>query len=57
MKTSWQIVRKPVQLFALTAVGLCSALVSDGGGDVVGWACLMYVVGVALRHAFTIGRE
>ncbi len=56
MKTLWQILIKPVQLFALTAVGLCAALVSDGWGDVVGWICLSYVVGVAIRHACRTGR-
>jgi hypothetical protein len=53
MKTTREILRKPVQLAAVSAIGLMAALVSDGVGDAVAWLCLAYVVGVAGRHAIT----
>lgn len=46
MKTTREVLRVPVRLFIVSAVGLLAALVSDGGGDAVGWACLAYVVWV-----------
>ncbi len=49
MKTTRDILRVPVRLFIITAAGLAAALVSDGAGDLVAWACLGYVVWVALR--------
>jgi hypothetical protein len=51
MKTTREILRKPLQLAAISAIGLIAALVSDGVGDAAGWLCLTYVVGVAGRHA------
>ena len=56
MKSTTDILRKPVQVFILTATGLASALVSDGVGDLVGWVCLAYVLGVAVRHSLTRSR-
>ena len=52
MKSTSQILDKPVRIVVLTGVGLTSALVSDGIGDVVGWLCLGWVVGIALRCSF-----
>ncbi len=52
MKTTLEILRKPLQLAAVSAIGLIAALVSDGVGDAVAWLCLASVIGVAGRHAF-----
>ncbi len=52
MKTTPQILDKPARIFALTSIGLTAALVSDGLGDLLGWLCLAYVVGIAVRCAF-----
>ncbi len=49
MKSTMQVLRKPLQLFVVSAVGLMAALVSDGVGDVVGWACLGYVAWIGGR--------
>jgi hypothetical protein len=35
-----QIFSVPLVLYALTAVGLCSALLGDGAWDVLSWATL-----------------
>lgn len=56
MKTTREILRKPCRLFMLTGVGLISALVSDGVGDVLGWACLAYVVGAGIRLSLSKAR-
>ncbi len=49
MKTTLQVLRKPLLLFAVSAAGLVAALVSDGAGDGVAWACLGYVGWVGVR--------
>lgn len=52
MKTAREVLRIPVRLFAASGVGLASALVSDGVGDAVGWACLGYVVWTGARFSW-----
>lgn len=49
MKSTVQILAKPVRIFVLTGVGLSAALVSDGIGDLIGWLCLATVVGIGVR--------
>ncbi len=49
MNTTLQVLRKPLLLFAVSAAGLVAALVSDGAGDGVAWACLGYVGWVGVR--------
>lgn len=49
MKNTREILRVPIRLFVVSAVGLAAALVSDGLGDVVGWGCLGYVAWVGGR--------
>lgn len=49
MKTTREILRVPVRLFVVSGVGLLAALVSDGVGDAVGWACLGYVIWEGVR--------
>ncbi len=52
MKTTPQVLKKPLQIFLLTGVGLLAALMSDGIGDYIGWLCLACVVGAGLRYSF-----
>ncbi len=52
MKTTLQVLARPLQVVVMTGVGLTAALVSDGAGDVIGWLCLGYVVALAVRCAF-----
>ncbi len=52
MKSTSQVLRQPIRIFVLTSVGLTAALVSDGVGDYVGWACLGGIVGIAVRCSF-----
>lgn len=52
MKTTREVLRIPARLFVVSGVGLVSALVSDGVGDAVGWACLGYVVWTGVRFSW-----
>lgn len=52
MKTTAQVLKKPLRIFVLTGAGLMAALISDGIGDYIGWLCLAGVVGVGLRYCF-----
>lgn len=51
MKSTREILRQPLRLAVISAIGLIAALVSDGIGDVIGWVCLAYVIGVAGWHS------
>lgn len=57
MKTLSQILFKPVLLVGVTAVGLVAALVSDEGGDLLGWLSLAYVCSVGIRYSLTRKRR
>ena len=49
----WRMWRWPLALGVLTAVGLASALFSDGGvGDVLAWVTLGVPLVVAARFVF-----
>ncbi len=52
MKSTSQVLKAPIRIFVLTSVGLIAALLSDGVGDYIGWACLACVVGIGLRCSF-----
>lgn len=41
----------PIALGLLSAIGLASALLADGVGDVISWIALAIPILVALRHA------
>ncbi len=51
MNSTREILRQPLRLACISAIGLIAALVSDGLGDVIGWGCLAYVVGIAGWHS------
>ena len=48
--TRRQVWGAPIALGVLSAVGLVSALLADGLGDVVSWIALATPIGVALRY-------
>lgn len=46
----WRVWAWPVALALLTAIGLLSALLADGWGDVLSWCCLTVPLAVAGWH-------
>ena len=49
MRDLWKIFRIPLLLAAVSAIGLISALVADGPGDLISWLALGSIPATTLK--------